>query len=162
MLFPKTITVNPLVNTTRTLLPELKKLKEEIAWAMSISDPLTGLVAFFNITSPWHDRGPLVSWHDESDLGKSLKKFYAIISNAGRCSIGWNRTKAGELATEDNVFLGNIDGLFTKPISFWRTRKGQSGMGRPAFEVVSEQAHAYMQNGHTIIDIINEIEDMIA
>jgi len=169
-LFSKTI--NPLETSTKTILPELKQLKEDIVSAMTMRDPLSGLVAFFNATSPWHDKPSMTNHGDESPLALKLNKFERLIANSGRCSIGWNRTERGQLVTDDNVWLGGEDyyDLFTKTITFWRSRKdapkggwGFSGMENlNAYDVISDQARVFIENGAPIIDAINEIESAVS
>jgi len=64
----------------------------------------------------------------------------------GRCSSGMNRTSKGEIVTEHNVWLGNVYGLVTKPISEWEKSK-ESQPGCWGFEYIygvkSEQLNPY-------------------
>ncbi|PIP87415.1 hypothetical protein COW81_00505 [Candidatus Campbellbacteria bacterium CG22_combo_CG10-13_8_21_14_all_36_13] len=158
--------VNVLGSRVQKILPELRVLKQDIASAMSMRDPLSGLVAFFNAVSSWHDdrKLDLANYGDESPLAKKLSRLSSLISQSGRHEFGMNRTKPGQVVTDDDVWLGNIDGLFTKTISFWRTRKGEpKGLGiRPAYEVVCDQARWFLQNGTLIIDAIDDLERSVA
>jgi len=92
--------------------------------------------------------------------------------NAGRDEYGMNRTKKGEVVTTNKVFLGNIYGLFTLPISDWdkckHERKGLWKGGnwdghpdvenRNAYDVVSMQAQRFMRSH--VSPMVNLIESL--
>ena len=42
-----------------------------------------------------------------------LGKFLQQVHKAGRCPYGYNRTKSGETVTKDNLFFGNVYGIWT-------------------------------------------------
>ena len=59
--------------------------------------------------------------------------------NIGPCSHGMYRCDSIETMTPDQVYLGNIYGLFTKNISFWEEYKdeGKTGGGYPVYEYLT-------------------------
>lgn len=159
--------------------PELQQLRQTLQRASESRDPLTEIVQFFDSMSRWHDRGigDLIAAFEEVNYGQydavleKLRTLQKHFANAGRDEYGWNRTKRGETVVADKVFLGNIYGLFTHPVPFWKQRKdekkggwGFSGMENlNAYDVVSEQARKFMSS-HTspMIAIISNLEAVAA
>ncbi len=119
------------------IMPELEQLRGALKRAVLGSDPLNRLVGFFDAVSKWHDRGlnDVIELFEQVNYGQydgvidRLQILQAHLVAAGRDEYGWNRTKYGETVTADKVFLGNICGLFTHPISFWATRKDEEKGG---------------------------------
>lgn len=148
----------------KKLVPELMELSNELQRVQraSESDPLCAIVPFFDQVSRWHDRSSEIrdlikdfkkgNWGQYTPLIEALELLQNHFVNAGRDKSGWNRTQKGETVTEDRVFLGNIYGLFTHPVSFWKQRKdkkkggwGFSGMEHlNSYDVVSQQASRFM------------------
>ncbi len=142
------------------LKPELKQLRQALQRALESRDTLTEIVHFFDTVSRWHDRGigDLIAAFERANCGQygaALEKLRTLqkhFVNAGRNEYGWNRTKRGEVVTADKIFLGNIYGLFTHPVLFWKQKKdekkggwGFSGMENlNAHDVVSQQARQFM------------------
>lgn len=144
------------------LKPELLKLAEDLAMVEeeASKEPLQAIVTFFQVTSPWHDRGLA----DVIDAFKRVNdgKYDAIIGAlvtldgqfelAGRSDFGWNRTKRGEAVTPDQVFLGNIYGLFTLPVPRWLKGKDEPKdswtgvVNKNPYDVVSAQALDFIKN----------------
>lgn len=161
------------------LNPELQQLRQALQRASESRDPLNEIVHFFDTVSKWHDRGigDLIAAFEEVNYGQydvvleKLQTLQKHFVNAGRCEYGWNRTKRGETVTADKVFLGNIYGLFTHPVSFWKQRKdekkggwGFSGMEYlNPYDVVSQQARQFMDS-HTgpMIAILNYLQAVAA
>jgi hypothetical protein len=157
------------------LKSELQQLHQALQRASESRDPLTEIVRFFDTVSRWHDRGigDLIAAFEEVNYGQynevieKLRTLQKHFANAGRCEHGWNRTKRGETVTADKVFLGDIYGLFTRPVSFWKHRKnekkggwGFSGMEHlNPYDVVSRQASQFMTS-HTgpMIAILNDLQ----
>lgn len=165
--------------TLRTVLPELQELRKTLAECRESSDPLGDIVVFFNATSPWHDRGirDVIASFEAANYGqydeilKKLETLALHFVNAGRCDCGWNRTERGERVTADTIFLGNIYGLFTHPVLFWKQRKddekggwGFSGMEHlNAYDVVSWQARDFMcSHAKPMAEIITYLESVAA
>lgn len=159
--------------------PELQQLRQALQRASESRDPLTEIVHFFDMVSRWHDRGigDLIATFEEVNYGQydevleKLRTLQKHFENAGRCEYGWNRTKRGETVTADKVFLGNIYGLFTHPVPFWKQRKdenkggwGYSGMENlNAYDVVSQQARKFMaSHASPMIVILNNLEAVAA
>ena len=153
---------NPKQKVT-TLLPELLKFRNELLETVNMQ-PLDGIVRFFNATSIWHDReeelGQIVVALQEVNYGQyeviinQLTLLCQNVRNAGRDSYGWNRANKGESVTDDKVFLGNIFGLWTFPVSEWKKSKNEMkgtfaypGMKHlNAYDVVSDQAWQFMRS----------------
>lgn len=143
------------------LMPALRELRANLRSVEFSRDPLADIIRFFNFVSPWQDRGLRdviaafrdVNYGQYDDVLEKLKTLQLHFERAGRSKYGWNRTKPGETVTEDNVYLGNIFGLWTKTVRFWKERKnepkggwGFSGMEHlNPYDVVSEQARKYME-----------------
>lgn len=163
---------------------ELQQLRQALQRASETRDPLTEIVHFFDAVSRWHDRGicDLIAAFEEVNYGQysevleKLQTLQKHFENAGRCECGWNRTKRGETVTADRVFLGNIYGLFTHPVPFWKQRKDEKKgdweggwfdceytRQRNAYDVVSDQARQFMAS-HTgqMIAILNDLEAVAA
>ena len=159
--------------------PELKQLRQALQYASESRDPLTEIVHFFDTVSRWHDRGigDLIAAFEEVNYGpydevlEKLRALQKYFENAGRDEYGWNRTKCGETVTADKVFLGNIYGLFTHPVPFWKQRKdekkggwGFSGMEHlNAYDVVSQQARQFITS-HTgpMVAILDDLQAVAA
>ena len=125
---------------------------------------LDDIITFFNIVSKWHDRGleDIIERIERTNYGqhdcliKNLQALNACFIRYGRCEYGWNRTKFGERVTKDNVFLGDINGLFTNPISFWEKSPNQ------AKDIVRQQAYEFIKmNSIGMLNLIKEIEAAI-
>lgn len=122
--------------------------------------PLREIVTFFELTSPWHDRGlgDLITAFKQVNDGQydtvitRLCELDNQFAAAGRSPYGINRTKREEAVTEEKIFLGNTYGLFTHPVSRWKLGRdapagnwGFSGMeDLNPYDVVSKQARDFM------------------
>lgn len=146
------------------LLPEFTEFHSnlvDIKVNIIPNEPLDALVYFFDETSRWSDR-------DLDDLFASvgvqcrqqhLAFFHSLdilqshIACAGRTKFGWNRTEIGEVVTPENIFLGDVFGLFTHPVSFWKKRKCEEkgGWGFPrmehlnSYDVVANQSLVFLK-----------------
>lgn len=69
--------------------------------------------------------------------------------NLGPCSWGMFRTKDISTMKEEEVFLGDIYGLWTKPLSFWKNQEGTVNIG---YDVIMPiKTVIYRQYWHHII-----------
>src|SRR3989344_4054749 len=135
------------------LVPEFRSLREDLERATKTQNPLHEIVRFFDAVSRWHDREAEISGviqgfvdvnygqHDRTI--RELHAFMVHCVRAGRDAYGWNRTKWGQQVTSDVVFLGNIYGLFTHPVSFWQTQRcgKKGGWGFPEMEHLNACDH---------------------
>ncbi len=164
------------------LLPELLQFRNELRRIRDYSPyrPMDAIVDFFNIVSQWHDRqqeiGQIILALQEVNHGQyeelinQLQLLRKHICNAGRDPYGWNRTEKSEVVTEDKVFLGNIFGLFTHPVSKWKQGQdvpkggwGFSGMEHlNPYDVTSDQALTFLR-GHiqAMCDILDWLENHV-
>lgn len=99
-------------------LMKLKKHIEELGVCPPNKAAFYFLVDFFNVVAEFQDAGKLVYLPNAQRLN-------ALIKNAGRDSFGMNRTTKGEEVTLDNVYLGNIFGLFTLTAREWFYSEGK-------------------------------------
>ncbi len=149
-----------------TLGKELNNLKGK--------EGIETVVQFFNAVSMVEDSldpntTSEIRSYLQSKKKEAAEKFDNLckhLSNAGREEFGWNRTKKGEIVTGDKVYLGNISGLFTKTVDYWKGQKneakggwGYGGMENlNAYDVVNNQAREFMQSHSSeMIDDISAI-----
>lgn len=166
------------MNNLVVQLEQLKTLLEELK-NNNGQDSLTKLVSLFNLISPWQDRG--IKEEYDAVVAANRRDRYALLldqlgilsghfHNTGRDKCGMNRTKTGEYVTDNNVFLGNIYGLWTFPIPEWGKDKdkakggwGFPGMGNlNAYDVVCRQATNFT-SGHIdpMIKLIQSIRSLV-
>lgn len=70
---------------------------------------------------------------------ESLKKqtfFIEQVCKGGRCEYGRNRTKKDEKVTPDNVYFGDICGLYTLTVRKWSETKDKDAQGIVADQIV--------------------------
>jgi len=133
------------------IMPELNQLRGALENAVLGGDPLNRIVEFFDAVSKWHDRGlnDVIEVFEEVNYGQydgvleNLRTLQLHFVRAGRNECGWNRTKYGETVTSDKVFLGDICGLFTHPVSFWATRKDEEKGGWGFFSMLNSSLNPY-------------------
>lgn len=153
----------------REQLPCLVALKQGLRTLDEMRDGVQSITPFFNLISPFHDEQPLAlvierlkqknrrgQYHWMIDPLEQLSAHFVI---AGRDRFGWNRTQTGEEVTEDNVFLGDIDGYWTKTVSYIKTQKDDAEY----YVTMSRQAKEFIQSHTTpMIQIIQLIERICA
>lgn len=134
---------------------ELKDLKRSLE-ELKGNEGIETIVQFFSSVSRTQDA--LAEMKTEKifsgEKEEAWKGVCTHLGNAGRSEFGWNRTKPGETVTSENVFLGNIYGLFTRPVSDWMGGKEdpKGGWGHPgledknSYDVVNEQARSFMDS----------------
>lgn len=164
----------------RVIVGELQTLAERIESLLTAQDRCSALVAFFNLTSPWHDRGlqgiikrlESVNWRGQYDPTiEQLQVLQDLFQHSGRSPYGWNRTKPGEVVTEHDVYLGNVFGVWTFSIARFRVGQCEPPVswggwscdyleGKNTFQVVSDyQARPFVQkNGKAIISAIQALK----
>lgn len=161
------------------LLTLLKPLKDDLVRFRTVDDGVAAIVEFFNVISPVQDSDPVTAtlkafkvanWRGKYDsIIVKLEEIHTHIRNAGRDEYGWNRTRKGEMITDERVFLGNIYGLFTKTVAFWKATKddekgefsGFSGMEHlNCYDVVSRQAASFIKSHLPVVDLIEEVGQM--
>ena len=146
------------VKQLAALMPDLQILRGELLSVNRWTGPLISIVHFFEIVSKWHDRGlgdviaafERVNYGQYDEVLDELQALEAHFENAGRNVLGMNRTNRGETVTMNNVYLGNIYGLFTKPVSSWlgykdRPKEIVKG-GWSIYGVISNQAGEFMDS----------------
>src|SRR3989338_725143 len=161
---------NPL-NGLKKILPDLIETKTDLIKIKTKSDDGIEIITdFFNIVSHWYDKNaiePIISALENFDFGqftgfiKYLKILDTHFKNAGRNRYGFNRTEIGEQVTDDKVFLGNIYGYWTKPISYIKQQKEDEEY----YQTMSRQAKNFIDShisgiddGEDIVKIITILE----
>ncbi len=100
----KTKAINQALDIAEKMREELTRIPKE---------GMGAIVGFFQITSKYHDDFSEVIWKIACQGGtlkdekkdKFLSDLSRFFDNTGRCEYGWNRTKKGEVVTEDNVYI---------------------------------------------------------
>lgn len=90
-----------------------------------VSECLNLIVKFLNEMSSFLDRSDIDLAIEHNmflhypEIYKNLVTIVTCDFRCGRDLFGWNRTKCGEQVTVENVYLGNVFGLNTYPVSYW-------------------------------------------
>lgn len=92
-------------------------------------------------------------------LAKDLERLNLHILNAGRNEYGWNRTTIGQPVTDEDVYLGNIGGYFTKSVAYIKAHRDDQAF----YATVNAQAIAFM-NSHIgpMVQIVNGFERVMS
>ncbi len=164
------------------LMPGLQKLKKDLQELSGESDALIKLIRFFETVSVCEDQEienlkNLITtfcgknkknYYDE--IIKELKELQTHLNRAGRNMFGMNRTAPGDSVNDSNVYLGNIKGLSTLPVSSWKAGKDKKkgGWGFPgmedvnSYDVVCLQAQRFMESHiKPMIEIIDWLEKIV-
>lgn len=78
-------------------------------------------VHFFNIIAQFQDKHPDISILKNDKNKESIASLAKHISNAGREPYGWVRAKKNQPVTLDNLYLGNVAGLWTMPAAKFKS-----------------------------------------
>ena len=78
-------------------------------------------VHFFNIIARFQDKGYDISMLANDKNKDAIKLLGAHIKNAGRQQYGWVRAKEGQPVTLDNLYLGDIAGIWTNTASKFKS-----------------------------------------
>ena len=118
----------------------------------------TRVVQFFNLTSKLDDRWieiselPLKGWKFWGFKSKDRKQaeadrafFFKEVKKAGRCPYGINRTKRGEEVTKDNVYFGDIHGIWTDTVAKFEALENPSIQEVIRWQIV-EFVQSYMSS----------------
>lgn len=142
----------------------------------AVTEPMEALVEYFDLASYWEDKDlekllKLLNFRKNGENAAELVKDFNDLISSSRQPFGWNRTKTGEKVTQDKVYLGNIWGLFTKPVSYWLQVKDapKGGWGWQnstkkwdelnAYDVILQDQVRPFLNGHlrTLIQLSDQI-----
>ena len=107
---------------------EVQNLKA-IVRSISTENCYDKIVEFFTITSHLQDCSneirqlPLkgckvfgIRSKQRKSAEAGLGKFLQQVHKAGRCPSGYNRTKSGEIITKDNLYFGDVYGIWTNTV----------------------------------------------
>lgn len=135
-------------NVMRTAATLSRNLSDLLAHNI---DPLDLIVQFFSMTSPVSDKMPFGSYQIEQYLTNEQKKrmdmVCSVIGNMGRCNCGINRTKESQTVTASDVYLGNICGIWTKTVSYWKVNRHLlTGLHKDTYQILQAQARGFMES----------------
>ena len=112
---------------------KLQDLEKEMKKIDAMENKVEAIVRLFQVISPIEDAGGfseelyLLKKHNrKGNLDcriRALETLNLHFDQAGRSDYGLNRTKVGEEVTTNNVFPGNVYGIWTKPASYWLAKK---------------------------------------
>lgn len=154
------------------LKSQFERLRGALQLALESKDPAVDIVTFFDMVSLWHDRGlgdVIAAFEEVNFKGRynrileNLHLLQVHFVNAGRNLRGLNRTTRGEHVTASKVFLGNVQGLFTHPVSYWVERRNDpkgEWSGLNAYDIVGHQAMNFMSSHARPMTVI--LNDLIA
>ncbi len=117
-----------LLDNLNTNLSQLERKIKEIEM---IDNKVLAIIELFRLISPLQDEGGFSQQIEEIKKNnkngnfdgriKALEVLNLHIEKAGRGAM--NRTTKGETVSVDNVFLGNLYGLFTHSARYWLNKK---------------------------------------
>ena len=122
--------------TKNQFIAEVQNLKAIID-SINTENCYDKIVEFFTITSHLQDCSdeirnlPLKGfkvWGRRSEVRRAAEigheKFLEQVHKAGRCSYGYNRTEPGETVTKDNLYFGDVHGIWTFTVSEFQYEHG--------------------------------------
>lgn len=83
---------------------------------------------------------------------KKIQIMKSFFKNDTRDMYGVNRSKSGQMLTANDIYLGNIYGIWTKSTSFWLSNKSKyeqekmEVISRSVWSVINEQADDILKN----------------
>ena len=122
-------------NDVDAIYKQVTGLIREMEIIQQMPNKIEAIVRLFQVISPIQDAGGF-----KTTLQQIRSKNYGQVSpiviealetlqkhfeNAGRCQFGINRTKIGQPVTADDVWLGNVFGLWTKMATYWMSREAE-------------------------------------
>ncbi len=141
------------------LQPKLKKLEEEIKCIEKMENKVEAIIRLFQVISPLQDAGGFEKEiaalrkkgrRKRKEQVEALENLQVHVRRAGRGGI--NRSKEGEEVTPDNVYLGDVYGLFTKTARFWLSQK--ENMKKELRPEISENEKSPISNWYLINDYL--------
>ena len=117
------------------------------------------IIKFFSGTSELQDSYAAIEqavlskapFTKKKEAKRMLEVLRRELSKCGRDDFGWNRTSIGQQVTENDVFLGNTHGLFTKTIYEWKTASKENQ------EIVRAQARDFIHSYKELPDTIRNL-----
>ncbi len=107
---------------------EINYLEKEMLEISKMDNKVEAIIRLFKVISPIQDNGGFsktICELQKKNFGQldqiisALEVLQIHFRRAGRSEYGMNRTKVGEEVTSENVFLGNVFGIWTKSASYW-------------------------------------------
>lgn len=109
------------------------------------------LIDFYNVVSDFSDGGTKLN--AVSNTEEIVKDLYLVLDNSGRDPYGINRSRKGEKATIDNVFLGDVCGLWTFPARTWLA----DGREKDLATICRYQVRVALRNRKFLIEILEKL-----
>lgn len=120
-------------NDVDAIYKQVTGLIREMEIIQQMPNKIEAIVRLFQVISPIQDAGGFSGTLQQiksKDYGQispivveALKALQKHFESAGRCQFGINRTKIGQPVTADDVWLGNVFGLWTKTAAYWLSRE---------------------------------------
>jgi len=120
-------------NDLDEIYQQVTGLIKEMETIQKMPNKIEAIIRLFQVISPIQDAGGFSSTLQQiksKDYGQvspivieALETLQKHFENAGRCQFGINRTKSGQPVTADDVWLGNVFGLWTKTAAYWLSRE---------------------------------------
>lgn len=149
--------VRPILNNLAT---KLDAMVDRINHGQS--DGIHEITGFFQLIADVEDTGLVPMALNELARNEKFRTVYdrldilqAHIRNAGRHSYGMNRTIRGQKVTDENVYLGNVEGYFTKTVAFTKAHRHDTAF----YAALNRQATRFMQSHiGPMLTIIHEFD----
>jgi hypothetical protein len=115
-------------NDIMAIQQELQVLRKKLETIAGMQNKVEAIVLLFQTIGPLYDENPFaetkrrLALKKDSQLTSIIEAFDALgrhFVNAGRDLYGMNRTKKGEIVTNENVFLGDVFGIWTMSTKYW-------------------------------------------
>lgn len=100
------------------LLDDLKNMQQSLRMLGNIPNDIRiydYAVHFFNIIAQFQDKYPDISILKNDKNQDTIEVLQKHLKNAGRNPYGWVRASKGKPVTLDNLYLGDIAGIWTFP-----------------------------------------------
>lgn len=130
----------------------LLNLKKELQKLETMPNKIEAIVKLFQIVSPMNDSNnfnDLLKSLEKRNYGQLTKKIVAFksllshLNKTDRDSFGMNRTLRGQAVANENIFLGNVYGVWMKPASYWLE---ESKRPSEALKIIHNQAKNFVES----------------
>lgn len=119
----------------KKIQPRIQNLEAEIRTIGAMENKVEAIVRLFQIISPLEDEGGFNkeigalkkrNWRGRFDTQiQALEVLQKHINNAGRDQSGFNRTIKGQDVTPNNVYLGDVFGLWAMSADYWLAERSK-------------------------------------
>ena len=155
---------------SRAARPMLKELEVELTrirqcLTLKERDGIELIVPFFGAIATVQDAditcpviAELSQFSRYDRLVEKMDTFNEHLRNTGRDMYGMNRTVPGQVVTEEDVFLGNVDGYWTKSVAYISAPR----LVTDYYSAMERQARRFMSSHMTeMINILREFDQAL-